>query len=402
MNSLEDQLTEATRAAANTVPDGSAPPLRLPRTAFQPPKITARSRRILAPLAASVAVAALVVTAVAVRDTLISRPSPATAPTGAVAAGIPPYFVAITNHDSEAVVANSATGQVLSRVAVPAPDNDFVAVSGAADDRTFVLAAEEVTGNVKTTGVEGTSPARFYRLVIHPGGRPVLTRLPVPPISLTPPPARGGFLKLGSLALSPDGSLLAVEASSPPGIANEIAVVSLRTGHVTTLKATGKNSQFTLLTGPSWDRGNGLLAFIQGGPARPVPGSVQIVNLKNLSAREGITIRPAHQKVVWDGVLVSPDGSRLLLAGRVGRTKGRGTSYVNPVLYTVPVRHARKISHITGHFSGQLYPLWSNPDASLVIVARRVDGNVHITVAAYMGSKRIPLKLPADTMMAAW
>ena len=69
MSPIEDRIAAATRAAADTVPDGSAPPLNVlarPRKPLAGRQRPARTRRLLAPLAAATAVIAVVAVSAAV------------------------------------------------------------------------------------------------------------------------------------------------------------------------------------------------------------------------------------------------------------------------------------------------------------------------------------------------
>ena len=80
MTSTEERLRAAARAAADTVPPGSAPPLRLPDV--QPGRARRDQRhrwvRAMAPLAAATAVAAVVIASLA-----LTRGVPTSSPGGA-------------------------------------------------------------------------------------------------------------------------------------------------------------------------------------------------------------------------------------------------------------------------------------------------------------------------------
>jgi hypothetical protein len=92
-------------------------------------------------------------------------------------------------------VVDTATGAVLATIAPPRPYVTFAGVTGAADDRTFVVAVQRRVTEPVT---------RFFLLRINPAGPPGqrarLIRLPIPSDS-------GGIL---NVALSPDGTSLAV------------------------------------------------------------------------------------------------------------------------------------------------------------------------------------------------
>ena len=131
MNRTEERLRAATRAAARTVPDGSAPPLRLPagpaaRPArrYRPPR--SGWRRAMAPLAAAAAVTAVVGVAVAVthlhglagRDH--HRPGGGASQRAAVR-GVPRGPALCAQHGRRAVVGDRA-GHRHDRAAAPVPD----------------------------------------------------------------------------------------------------------------------------------------------------------------------------------------------------------------------------------------------------------------------------------------
>ncbi len=410
MNSIEDRLTEATHAAASAVRDGSAPPLRLPETAFHPPRILAGRRPLMAPLAAGITVAVLAVTAFAVRDAVTSDRSQATSAVAGAVAAIPPYFVAIAGgQGNEALVTSSVSGKVVARVAVPKPDNAFVAISAAADDRTFVLAAQKLEPVKSGPGPQPVPQApatRFFRLRIDPGGRhpAVLKKLGIPGI-----PA-GGFSLPGSIALSPSGTRLAVQINDPHlrQQPTGIKVFDLTTGksgtwYVPLRLATASPA----LSSPVWDAGDRYLAVMVATKSNRC--RLSCVELLDTS-RPGVfppkplfhtTAIPAY--VDWNTLLVSPDGSRLVLAGLAGKKYKHGVSiFATPVLYDISSKTGRIQSHLRKRSGGSLNPLWTNPDTGLLIIARPESDNLHITAHVYHQGKRIPLPLPPHTTLAAW
>ena len=203
--SVEDRVRAATRARAALVRDVG--PLDLPAVPARAP----RARRRVAwtaPVAAAAAVVIVVAGSVAVGSWLArsgnSRSSsPATPQQGGSAgafAGVPPYYVAVAN-PSLAVVRATATGATLARVTTRTP---FVGVTGAADDRTFVLDAQRP---VMGPAVRWPGQPAFYLLRLSASGaEESFTRLAIPALPK-------GTAVTG-LALSPDGSKLAVEVDS--------------------------------------------------------------------------------------------------------------------------------------------------------------------------------------------
>lgn len=224
--SIEDRVRAATRARTDLVRD--IRPLRLPE---RPPKRARRTRLArpgggwLIPLTAAVAVIAVAAVLVAVRR----PPGPAASavpgssrPAVAASSGatpdpdaLPAYFAAISGfavaagispgqsgsaQDPRAdsvIVGDTSTGRRLATVTPPA-GSMFVGITGAADDRTFVL------DSIRLAPVLLPTQQRTWQvLTIKPGAAEVtsLTRL-----SLALPNAAD---IIGS-ALSPDGTQLAV------------------------------------------------------------------------------------------------------------------------------------------------------------------------------------------------
>jgi hypothetical protein len=228
--SVEDQLRAAGRAVGEQVRD--VPRLDL-RTQPGARPVRARSPRRwrggggwLIPLAAAAAVVAVAATLVAVRNQpqAASATGPATSPSAGPAAtaapadpeALPGYFVAINGLEvtnkitpgqggvaksppaDSVIVGETLTGKRLATIAPPA-GSTFAGVTGAADDRTFVLDSLRLTPGL----LLANQPRTWYLLRIRPGATPVqtLTRInfPVP----------SGADVVG-FALSPDGTKLAV------------------------------------------------------------------------------------------------------------------------------------------------------------------------------------------------
>ena len=221
--SVEDRVRAATRARTALIRD--VRPLDLPAVPGRAP----RARRRVAwtaPVATAAAVLIVVAGSVAAGSWLArsgngvpGHPAHGQGTSAGSFAGVPAYYVAVEN-PSLAVVRATATGVTLARVTTRIP---FVGVTGAADDRTFVLDAQrQVIGpTVKWLG----QPAFYLLRLSASGAEQSFTRLTVPALPK-------GTAVTG-LALSPDGSKLAVEADSgnfgQPGLL-EIRVYTLATG----------------------------------------------------------------------------------------------------------------------------------------------------------------------------
>jgi hypothetical protein len=193
--SVEDRVRTATRARADLVTDirplelPAARPLRVP---FAP--ASRRWASWLAPVAAAAVVVALAVALVSVRHSAgPSSAPPAVSPAvAAIEKTVPEYYAEITSASS-LIVGDDRTGAVLATLGPPAGAT-IVGVTGAADDRTFVLDTQAPSDGTHT----------WYLLRIAPGtSNPTqLTRLPIPTLP--------GPDEIDGLALSPDASELAV------------------------------------------------------------------------------------------------------------------------------------------------------------------------------------------------
>jgi hypothetical protein len=252
MSTVEDRIRAATQAAADTATPGSVPPLRLPesrdgaRRQHRWPLRPALRRwsGLLVPLAAAAAVAGVVAASLAISATfhgmarpagpaVQSHPSPAPQRPAALRAApldqVPPYFAALTlriqAQAQMAVVRSTLTGQVLAAVTPPPPYLIFTWVSAAADDRTFVLAAQRYwpiasgQAGMPAQNRDITTPTVFFRMTFDPATHTAkLARLAVPETIQSD--------QLAGMTVSPDGSRLALD------LGQSIQVVTLSTGAV--------------------------------------------------------------------------------------------------------------------------------------------------------------------------
>jgi len=245
VNTVEHRVLAAMSAASRVI--DSAPPLELREPSAdraRPGRPALRWHRWAIPLVAAVAVIALAGSLVLVRG-MRNGPAVPAATSGRSPApgGVPPYYVALVAQPgwyayaplsgqsypappTELVVGTTASGQRLATVARPA-GLTFNVVTGAADDRTFVVGALPYSPSSESTAAPAES---WYLLRLTPGSTPVarLTRLPIP----------DGYDVTGA-AVSPDGTALAV-ASRNSGLGEKqlatgsplLTVYSLATGAV--------------------------------------------------------------------------------------------------------------------------------------------------------------------------
>ena len=257
MSTVEDKLRQALEATAGEIPAAQLPALRLvPRAGrgrvsgslWHPATLLGwRRGRWAAPVAAAAAVAIVIGLSAAIgtrtgshrhaASSMLSHLGPGTtvplrsAP--AVDGGaVPAYYVVI--HGPSAAVLATATGTVLAMVRSAV---GFTVVSGAADDRTFVLAAA------------AKSRIALYLLRLNPQAG--TARLNALPIAV----ATGGSLQFAGLALSPDGTRLAVAvnnySSNNSTYGAGIWVYDLATGSRREWRGAGKVSE-GLAGGPGW------------------------------------------------------------------------------------------------------------------------------------------------------
>jgi hypothetical protein len=215
---VEDQLRAAGRAVRDQVRDlpeldltGSAP--ARPGARPQPPR---RWRAgWLIPLAAAAAVIIVAATLVTVR-TLSGPARPEAGQTGPATSGtaanqVPAYYAGITQTaavspddvygPSDVTIAETATGKTMFTIKPP-KSTSFANVTAAADDRTFVVSVARFPPGAPLQAAIGWDLLR-----ISPGATGyTLRRLSIP---ATPPNTL-----IGALALSPDGTELAVMVDS--------------------------------------------------------------------------------------------------------------------------------------------------------------------------------------------
>jgi hypothetical protein len=337
MNTTEDRLRTAIRETADEVTAGSTLPLSLPDPSRRVPRPQLRLRggrhpsgwrRAVAPVAAAASVIAVVAASLAITGTSGAHGQGPGAETpaarAAALASVPPYYVALTGYAGmrqHAVVRASATGAVLATINAPKPYRTLTWVSGAADDRTFVLTAQRWwqirpgKAGLAAENRDGDTRVRFFRLQIGSTGRVAqLTELPLP--------EKPRATQLAGIALSPDGSELAValHGSGPSERDPKILGINLATGSQRewVWPGTGWVGNFKPIGEPlSWTADGRMLAF------QKWTGSNVAVRLLDTTA-PGADLRSARLVARFfnrDGVftispgntIVTPDGTKILV-----------------------------------------------------------------------------------------
>jgi hypothetical protein len=389
MSSTEDRVRAATRAAAQTVAPGSTPP---------PPQLPARQRRgpaahprrgrgwpgWVAPLAAAAAVAAAIATAVAVSGALslghARRPPHAAAgrtgtvglhPAPPAPAGLPAYDVALApgplaGRSNRAVVRATATGAVLATVRPPRPYAAFTGVTGAADDRTFVLAAQP--GQQPTAS--GRVLIKFFLLRLDPAaGTARLAALRLPAVS-------GHWIQGAGIALSPDGGKLAVALSIERQSVIEVFDLAGGPARTWTAQLPGDTVVGTDLLGAnalSWAADGRTLVFDAWGPARVEVHALDVAAPgTSLSAARLVMTFPhwATTGSVSGSAIITPDGTKII-AMEVPTPRTATQIRVRQFSATTgrPLGILATLHYRRGAITGWPDVLWSNPSGSQLIIS---------------------------------
>ncbi|HUJ05028.1 MAG TPA: hypothetical protein VLX31_02850 [Streptosporangiaceae bacterium] len=118
---------------------------------------------------------------------------------------MPPFIVTVS--DGTAAVVAAGSGRTVAAIPRPADIYAYEGVSGAADDRTFILAGADLSG--------GHWRTVFFRVLLDAAGKPGPVRqLPGQPWVVPTPVISGGWVDF-DLAVSPDGSELAFASGTP-------------------------------------------------------------------------------------------------------------------------------------------------------------------------------------------
>ena len=341
MSGIEDILRQVMASHDQEAP--AAPDLLRGLNATPgPPRRRGKWPGLLVPLAAAAATAAVVAASLAISATFDgharpagpgpaarSHPSPAALRHAPAALRlVPRYFAALTltapvqvMGGEAAVVRSTLTGRVLATVTPPRPYRIFTWVSAAADDRTFVLAAQRYwpiasgDAGLPAERLDNTTPTVFFKLAFHPATHTAkLARLAVPE---TIPSAQ-----LAGMTVSPDGTRLGLDLRRS---IQSIQVVTLATGAIRSwARQVGGWIGNNKPTGQifSWTADGTTLEFQQwqdGGAAQ--------IRLLDTTA-PGTSLAPSKIVLTFpDGgafglnTLLTPDGTRIITATPQGITE---------------------------------------------------------------------------------
>jgi hypothetical protein len=408
------------------------PPLRLDESPGSH-RLARRTRLAwFAPLSAAAAVVIVVVASVAAGSWLgrpgngqpsnpgalkqgASAGSFAGVPAAGSLVGVPAYYVAIGN-PSYAAVKSTATGATLARIPAHIP---FVGVTGAADDRTFVLDAQrQVMGpTVQWPG----QPTLYLLRLSASGAEESLTQFAIP--------AMPKGTRVTGLALSSDGSKLAVDVGSGdvgrPG-RQEIMIYTLATGAVRTWSANGSPSLEDPegFTGSgvdgsqsiSWTADSRTLAFEWGsqldvgvrllGTTASGDNLITDSRLATTLSLWGPADRSAamgkdHVSQCVTDSIVTPDGSAIIC----GYTTNMGgsettTGFIRYSARTGKVTRVLGVYQFQGQAGGDISLYWTNPAGTILIGAVLTPSGIRVGVVN--GEKFTPLPGTASFADAAW
>jgi hypothetical protein len=433
MMPLEDMLTAAFREKAADIQPGTEPPLRpapgrqpaqpswrftsaLRRTGYRPGAPGAR--RWLAPAASAILVLAVIAGAV-----VVSRGITGTRPPETGTTGVPRYYVALTGQnphypgDTTAAVRVSRTGAVLARVTPPRPYSHFLAVTGAADDRTFVLAAQATARHLteKQTERLGNSELirdfnpgiRFYVLRIDRAGRASPLRA-LPALDIT---AGHG---LTGIALSPDGTQLALNVTPVPFPAggpylSGLQVLNLVTGAHRSWSNPGYIGPEFGAVPPvavgslAWTADGRTISFISNFKYHNVirllnvstPGSSLLANSRVVPA---VRIR----KQTWRAGFITPDGKTIIGIRQYLKPEPPGfwDNFQDLVRFSADASAAPSVlNHRHFEDNNDEQVLWSSSSGQTVIVTGARPG---ATAGIIHGHRYTRIPWSASILTAAW
>jgi hypothetical protein len=400
MNQTEDLVQSTTRALGGTVRAvRPLPPLpEAPSSRAATPGLRTRPAWA-APLAAAAAVIIVAGGGVTARSLLARsgtpRPGASGAPAGGASAGsrtgVPPYYVAVAN-SSLTIVRATWTGTALARITTRTP---VVGVAGAADGRTFVL--DEQRPIMEATVSWAFQPAFYLLRLTASGTEESLTRLAVPAIP-------DGTVVSG-LALSPDGSKLAVDVDSdswPQAGLMEIMTYTLATGASrswTTSGVTNPDVPPSGFTGSGADGAqsiswtdSGTLAFgVKHGSYRAVrlldtgAGGTDLMADSRLAFVEhpGLTnaARPYYFLSCDPKAMISADGSAIVCEYETG--VGKKTTVMGFAQYstsTGKMDHAFGLVHFEGEGPAGVSLYWVNSTGTIAIGTSETNGTGRVGV----------------------
>ncbi len=403
----QDVLTAITERRAlqpSAASGGRRPALRNSRRWPVPGR--RRARVLLAPAAATAAVVAVILVSVVVWG----RPSGQgpTAGSHVSLRSAPRYYVALLPAGplhrigrtrvqfDDAVVRDTLTGSTLATIHVPKPFDIFDSVTGAGDDRTFVLAASVETFN--------PAPVKFFLARFDPTTDAVTLTAPHVP-ELAPRESLMG------MALSPAGTELAVAVLPDRYVrrsVGRVSVYSLTNGAVRSWQSYG---EIGMDPSGSWSR-RGTLAFNWDSGGYVVRGQVQNspadgVYLLNVASAGGSLLAHSRQVVRaprtisplngfdYTSAVLIPDGNKVIVpVGRfldIGSGASQKAEYAFEEFSIPRGRLIRTLDRTHSAALGGNSVEWTSPAGGVLVVEAPEKPGGKIVLGVLSGRRFVPI-----------
>jgi len=425
MTSLEDKLRAAIHATAEEIPP-DPPPLRL-----QPGRRTRWRSRIgwIAPLAAAAVVVALVAVSLALAGGVPGRTRSAQPAQQQGVNSVPPYYVALLTGQGRpdednspgtvAEVRATTTGAVLARIVPPKPYADFSGVTAAADDRTFVLVAEEKVNPpplnrqyVNKYPIGYYPASRFFVLRIDPAAGTSSARASLQPLPAAFIPANN---EVHGMALSPDGaSLAAVIGAQIDGYGTHLSVFNLARGTSRTWSFKSCSHCFpsggglgyggTNVDSLSWTADGQYLALIGPGAASlQAPSGVRLLD----TSAPGTNLLADSKPVVgggpnWRGAIITPDGRTVVAIEELAAQGPHGLEVREQLVKFSAATGKLTVTLNNLNVQGQVgyeQVLYTNATGNVMVVSY---ARVGMTAGILHGDTYTPIPWNPQTSTAAW
>jgi hypothetical protein len=430
MNRLEDRLAAALRETGEEISPDSVPPLRLrgAQRRVTLPRLPRRWMTWLTPLAAAAAVAVVVLASLPISAMFhghIHSTGPAAgprwngSPLGARSAlrKVPPYFVVLPPqaqiYARTALVRSTVTGRVLATVSPPRPYKVFTWVSGTADNRTFVLAAQRWwhighgQAGMPAQERDGTTPTVFFRLTFDP-------RTGTTQLSELSGVGNVSTADLGGMGVSPDGSRLALD------FRKSIEIINLATGATRTWTWTWPGSGWIGNWKPlgqifSWSADGRYLEFQQWGGHLNETMHIRVLDTTapgtSLTAARVILAYPHRSgadTLATGNSFLTQDGTRIVTATTFYPRQRTPSGYGQVAEYSA--RTGKSLFHEDRFSSsvGWQEVLWASPDGSALVISdprgkKDSYGGRSNILGVLTGNKFTPIPHGADTgFFLAW
>lgn len=304
---------------------------------------------------------------------------------------------------TRAVVRVTATGAALATIVPPQPYGTFTGVTTAADNRTFVLAAQVLA----RLPLRSPPATRFFQLRLDPAARPAGGRARLGPLPIAEQPTG---IAVSGLALSPDATRLAVTAG--PMLAPILHVFTLATGADRAWSETGIGPGL----GPgatrgslSWAADGQTLALLAGSGVRLLDTTAPGPSL--LANSHPVLATPESPYPYWRQVMITPDGQALVVVIQVAELDARG--HLADVTQQLLIFSAstgellRTLNHLPVH-RGYQHVLWVGRSGQDLIVSGTQPGatvgtfNLGPTAGVLSHGRFTPIPWSNRAFAAAW